>query len=251
MNCTRLTFPTAITAAMLSLAAAPAFGAGYNVSITGPAGTTVGTPVVFQATGSNPADDFFSSWLDVSAIPTSAASSCPPGYFNGMQLAESTGGEQVVRALREEVDSGGNFSTPFGWTPSKPGSYLLCAYTNDGASGTLATASLPFDVKAGGGGTTTGGGGGGGGPTLAKPANTSKPKLKRSGRKLVCKPGSWTNQPDGYLYSWIVGGKTKSGANGKTLRVTRSLRGRRVKCRVTAANNAGTASATSRALKVR
>src|SRR4051794_16814082 len=167
--------------AALAAAAGPAFGAGYTLNMSGPAAATTGQPVVFQATGSNPADDFFSSWLDVSAIPSSVASTCPAGYFNAMQLAETTGGEQVVRALREDVDAGGNFTLPFGWTPSSAGRFLLCGYTNDGATGTLTTSSLLVDVR-----SPAGGGGGGGStnpgtntnpgsPGLAKPSNTGRP----------------------------------------------------------------------------
>lgn len=115
----------------------------------------MGQASIFQATGSNPADDFFSSWLDVSAIPTSVLGSCPADYLNASQIASSSfaeGGEKVVTSQRETVDANGNFSMPFGYSPRRPGRYLLCAYTNDGATTTLATSSLILNVVGGGAG---------------------------------------------------------------------------------------------------
>jgi hypothetical protein len=238
----------------LGVAAGPAFGAGYTLNLSGPPSATVGQPVIIQATGSNPADDFFSSWLDVSAIPASVVSTCPAGYFNAMQLAETTGGEQISTALREDVDGAGNFSLPLGFTPSKAGRFLICGYTNDGATSTRATSSMLMDVEGGGGPAgaqgPAQGGPQAGSPGLAKPSNTGKPRLTRAGGKLVCRPGTWANTPSGYSYGWLVNGRRKTGATGSKLRVTRSLRGRKVKCRVTASNGAGTASAVSRALRV-
>ena len=235
----------------LAAAAAPALGnePGYSLNISGPSSTTAGQSVLFQASGTNPSTDFFTSWLDVYAIPASAMSSCPDGYITAMQVANTTGGEQVTNGQREEADSSGNWSMPFGYAPSRAGRMLICGYTNDGATGTLATASVVLDVAGsgggGGGGNTSPGGG------LAKPANTRKPTLKRSGGKLVCRPGSWANKPDGYGYSWRVDGKKKRGASAQRLRISRGLHGRGVQCRVTAYNDAGAATATSRVLRVR
>ena len=74
----------------------------------------------------------------------------------------------------------------------RAGPTLLCAYSKSVISptsddGTLAQAQLPVDV--GGGGSTGGaggtGGGGGLGTTSPRPANTKKPHVTRSGRKLT------------------------------------------------------------------
>src|SRR3954451_18027725 len=89
----------------LAAAAAPAMGADYTLSISGPATATVGQPIVYQASGSNPPTDFFTSWLDVYALPASSAASCPAGYITALQLADTTGGKQITNAQREEVDS--------------------------------------------------------------------------------------------------------------------------------------------------
>ncbi len=239
----------------LGVAAAPALGnePGYSLNISGPSSATVGQSIIYQASGTNPATDFFTSWLDVYALPAGSVSSCPEGYTTAMQLANTTGGDQVTNAQREEADENGNWAMPFGYAPSKAGRMLICGYTNDGATGTLATTTVILDVAGGGSGGGGNGGGGGGTPgtVLAKPANTKRPSVKRSRGKLVCKPGRWANKPDGYGYSWRVDGKKKRGANGKRLRVSRGVRGRGVQCRVTAYNDAGATSATSRVLRVR
>ena len=36
---------------------------------------------------------------------------------------------------------------PIGYTPRTPGRFLICAYTNDGATATLTTAALTVDVR--------------------------------------------------------------------------------------------------------
>jgi hypothetical protein len=225
----------------LGVGAAPALGGTYTLNLTAPPATGVGQPTIIQASGSNPPDDFFSSWLDVSAIPTSVLSTCPSGYLNASQVASSTyaqGGEVVANGQREDVDAAGNFSMPIAFTPTKSGQFLICGYTNDGATTTLAASSLILSVQ--------------GSPSPgAKPANVTRPRVTRSARKLVCSRGSWSNGPSRYSYGWLVNGKRKRGATGRTLAVTRALRGRRVQCRVAASNAAGTAIALSRSLRIR
>lgn len=238
-----------VSAAALAVGApaATALEPGYTLNISGPSTAIVGAPVVFQATGSNPSDDFFTSWLDVDAIPASVVSTCPDGYLTASQLADTTGGDHVTVAQREDADAAGHFSMPFGYTPKAPGRLLICGYTNDGATSTRAISSLVLDVgPAGGGGANVGGGGG----AVAKPANTSKPRLTRSGKKLVCQAGTWSSSSSGYSYSWLVNGKKKKGATGRKLSVTRSLRGRKVQCKVTAFNAGGSATAVSKSVRV-
>jgi hypothetical protein len=217
----------------LGATASAALGS-YTLNLSAPATAAVGQPVVVQATGSNPPTDFFSSWLDISAIPASVLSACPAGYLNAFQVASSTGaqgGEVVARAVREDVDAAGNFSIPSVYTPAVPGQFLICGYTNDGAAGTLATASLVLSAQ---GSSTTGPGQG-----IARPANVRKPRVRRSGGKLVCNRGRWSNGPTRFSYAWLVNGKAKKGARRQKLPITRGLRGRRVQCKVTASNTAG------------
>ena len=64
--------------------------------------------------------------------------------------------------------------------------------------------------------------------------------VTRSGRRLVCQRGRWTGATGGYAYRWSAGRK-----RGRTLRITRGLRGRTVRCIVTASNAAGDTTAAS------
>jgi hypothetical protein len=241
-----------ITFAVASLFGGPGqalAAGGYTLNTTPPPSLTVGQPGIFQASGSNPPDDFFTSWLDVAAIPVSVLAQCPADYLNANQIARSSyaqGGDVVVTAQRENVDEAGNFSLPFAFTPTVAGRFLVCGYTNDGATATLATSFLTVDVApaapAAGPSPTRG---------VARPANLRKPRVARSGRRLTCRRGTWSNRPSRYSYTWLVNGRRKRGASGGTLAVTRKLRGRRVQCRVRAANAGGVATAVSRPLRVR
>ena len=96
-----------VSAAALAVGApaATALEPGYTLNISGPSTAIAGAPVVFQATGSNPSDDFFTSWLDVDAIPASVVSTCPDGYLTASQLADTTGGDHVTVAQREDADA--------------------------------------------------------------------------------------------------------------------------------------------------
>jgi hypothetical protein len=243
--------------AALGVTASPALAGTYTLNLSGPSSAAVGQPLVIQAAGANPADDFFSSWLDVAAIPTSVLSSCPAGYLNASQIASSTssqGGENVATALREDVDSAGIFSMPLAYTPGTPGRFLICGYTNDGATATLATASMLLDVQGAGATAPAPPSSGKGQPpssqVVAKPANLKKPRVKRSGGKLVCSRGSWQNATS-YSYAWLVNGRRKRSATGRTLRVTDGLQGRRAQCKVTASNAGARTTALSRAVRVR
>ena len=233
----------------LGVGAAPALGGTYTLNLSAPATSGVGQPMIIQASGSNPPDDFFSSRLAIHAIPTSVLSACPADENNAFQIASNTfaeGGEVVTNHQREDVDTAGNFSMPVVHTPRKPGRFLLCGYTHDGATTTLATASLALNVE-----DAAGPGPNPSPSPAAKPASLTRPRVTRSARKLVCQRGNWANNPSAYSYGWLVNGKRKRGASGRTLAVTRALRGRRVQCRVTASNAAGAATAVTRPLRIR
>ena len=47
---------------------------------------------------------------------------------------------------RETPDATGAFTIPVAVTPTAPGSVLLCGYTDDGMTNTLAIASLVLDI---------------------------------------------------------------------------------------------------------
>jgi hypothetical protein len=110
---------------------------------------------------------------------------------------------------RESADASGNFALQAGATPTAPGTVLLCGYTDDGETQTLAAASLRLDIQP------------------AAPVNLSKPRVKRSHGRLTCQPGRWANDPTGFSHRWRV-------------------RGGKVRCVVKAKNAAGTATAASR-----
>ena len=99
------------------------------------------------------------------------------------------GGEVLDEFHREDEDAAGNFSMPVAYTPRTTGRFLICGYSDDAATTTLATASLALTVEAAAGS--------GPGPA-AEPASVKRPRVRRSGRKLVCQRGSWSNNPSRY-----------------------------------------------------
>jgi hypothetical protein len=118
----------------------------------------------------------------------------------------------------------------------------------------------------GGGGTTTPGGGttppGGGTvtpgpgvviPITAKPANLVKAVLSgkaRVGKKLKVKLGTWSGAPT-FKYQWLRNGKKIAKATKATYKLTRKDRRKKISCRITARNAFGTATFTTKAVKVR
>jgi hypothetical protein len=248
MNQLKLLATGCATAAIaLAAPAGSALAADVNtLNIAGPAGGTVGQPMVFQISGNNPFNPDYSAsfWYRAAVLSKSVVPACPADAGDGIQLAINTGAAVPVFLEQETIDWDGNFSQTFAYTPGAPGTQLLCVYTTDLTGYTLATASMTLDVR---GASTT--------PAQppaagAKPANTKAPRITRSGGRLVCSPGSWSNSTGDYAYGWSVNGKRKRGAAGRKLRVTRALRGRKVACRVTASNATGAATAVSRPVRV-
>jgi hypothetical protein len=243
---------TLLGVAALAVTAAPASAApGFSLNLSSPSAATVGQPFVVQASGIDPIDQG-AMYLEVDAILNNLVTSCPANYSDAEQLADASGGKFLAFSTPESFDSAGNFSNPLAFTPQAPGHVLFCGYTDDGFTDILATAATATDVSAPSSGS---GGGGGGGSTqngvTARPANVKKPHLTRSGKKLTCSTGSWSGSPTRYSYSWLVNGRSRAGAHGRSLAVTRKLRGHRVQCKVTASNAGGAASAVSSALHVR
>lgn len=88
-------------------------------------------------------------------------------------------------------------------------------------------------------------------PTAAIPAVVRRPWITRKRHVLTCHAGTWSHKPTSRRYRWSVKGHSKKLAAGRKLRVRRSPRGRKVVCRVTARNAAGSRTASSRALCAR
>jgi hypothetical protein len=133
----------------LAAGAAPALADGFTLKLTAPAAPVVGTPMVLQATGTMPPEDVeFPYYFSLDAIPTAVTTTCPPDRWEGVQFAQANGGTVVVLSQMLRPDASGNFSVPVAVTPTAPGSLLLCSYVDDGSLGTMAAASLPFDIQA-------------------------------------------------------------------------------------------------------
>jgi hypothetical protein len=230
-----------LVAVALALGApATALADEYSLTISAPAGGAVNQPLLLHGNGHTPLDHIqYSHWFSAHVIPASVMSTCPSDHYEAWQIAVSTGGAYLTHAQKEKPDANGDFSVPFGLTPWAPGDYIVCAYSDDGYTNTVARAQHDLHVA-------------GAAPAppsaAAKPANTAKPRVKRAGRRLVCTRGSWTNAPTTYAYEWLVDGKP--GGATRRLSVTRHLRGHKVRCRVTASNAGGSATAASRAVRV-
>ncbi len=140
----------------LGAGASPALGAdGFSVGIAGPASATVGQPLTLKVSGKNPTPGYpdyywYGTWLSVDVIPTSIASTCPPTHYEGRQLAiagAAEGGGYLVFTQREPVDPNGNWSVTVGYQPNYVGRKLICAYSDDGYTNTLATGEFAIDVN--------------------------------------------------------------------------------------------------------
>jgi hypothetical protein len=164
----------------LGTAATPAVAAdGFTIGVAGPSTATVGQPTVLKVSGKNPTpgppDNYwFATWLSVDVIPATYASSCPATADEGMQLGIAgamDGGGYLVFTQREPVDANGNWSVSVGYTPNVAGRKLICAYSDDGYTNTLAVGQHAIDVRPA---ATT---------STAKKAGCKKPRKARSKKK--------------------------------------------------------------------
>jgi hypothetical protein len=146
----RVGMALAVAAAIAAAApAAPALAADENtLTLTAESEAVVGKPMIIRATGTipPPGDIPIPYWFSLSAIPTAVTETCPPDRWEGVQFALGSGGTVVVLAQREIPDAAGNFTVPVAVTPSAAGTVLLCGYTDDGLTNTLAGASLLLDI---------------------------------------------------------------------------------------------------------
>jgi hypothetical protein len=252
MNKTTLSTLAAAAALVLAPPAAPALGNDFTLSLSGPSTGVVGQPIIINATGKNPppSEYWFPLWLHVDAIPAGVISSCPGSSQDSTQIALAAGGEYLAFAQRENVAADGSFAHPVGFTPKRPGTWLICGYTVDGITNTFATASISVNVAAAAT-TAPGAPPAPGAAPGARPSSVTAPRVTRARGKLICHPGRWANATGHYSYSWSIVGRQRRAATGRTLRRTRRLRGRRLICTVTASNAAGATTASSRPLRVR
>jgi hypothetical protein len=211
--------PALLLLAVATPAASASPGFSMRLSQSGPA--VVNKPVIVQATIKNPPVDeyHFLTWFDAVLLRPEAYSTCPFDSGNANQIAPATGGAILTIAQRVNVDAAGNYSMPLGFTPIVTGPLLVCGYVYNEVGFTLSQASVTVNVQG---------------------AAASRPRVRRSGRRLVCKGGPGA-------YGWLVDGAPRPRAHRRTLRITRGLRGRRVACTITS----GGAAATSRPITVR
>ena len=139
---------TAVAVGLIAFAATatPALAAGFTLELTSPP-AVVGQPIVMQATGTIPVEDIgYSYWFNLEAISTAVTTTCPVDRNQAVQFALGTGGTVIVLSQREAPDAEGRFTIPVAITPTAPGQVLLCGYTDDGVTTTLAQASLLLDI---------------------------------------------------------------------------------------------------------
>ena len=88
---------------------------------------------------------------------------------------------------------------------------------------------------------------------LAKPSVQKKPKLSgaaRVGRTLKLKRGTWVATTS-FRYRWLRNGVAIKGATRTSYKLRRADRGKRIACRVTARNAAGSTAARTASVRVR
>jgi len=223
-----------LVAVALPAQASPARAGGFTLNVSAPPRVVVGQPTVIQVTGTIPVGSIkFPYWLSVVSISPRVMSSCPANPWDAEQVANATGGSVLVLTSREVPDAYGNFTAPVGINPYAPGHVMICAYTDDGGMVTLAAASLMLTISPKSG---------------AAPASIEPPRITRTAHFLGCSSGKWSNQPTRYAYAWFAGASRVG--RGQRLGISDALRGRTVRCRVTASNAAGSRSAASRPVLV-
>jgi hypothetical protein len=225
---------------------------GETLSLTSTGPAVAGKAVNLLATGqqTDVADYAGGFSLDVFEKDPSVDPTCSPSYWDESNNAITDPSElHFIVGDWEGLDT--TFSVPFSAVFEKPGPVLLCAYS-DWITDTAASAVMTVDVS-GPAGPPSGGPNpvpNPPGPTVAKPVNKALPRLNRLHNKLSCSRGAWSNSPASYSFRWLAGGRHVHGAKGSGLTVSGSLRGRRVRCAVSATNGAGTTTALSRPLWV-
>jgi hypothetical protein len=257
--------------AALGFSAAQAQADGETISITqdDPA-AVVGHATNFSAKGTlNPDDTMFGFDIYIFEKDADADPTCAADFDTESASASHSGGNEtwVSPPGGFQVGMGPSYDAPFKITFTGAGNYLLCGYVQGDfstfASGELRGAVAPAPTTTTPGSTTPGSTTPGSTtpgstnttsgtvPAAAMPAVVRRPWITSKRHVLTCHAGTWSNAPTSRRYEWFVKGHSRRVASGSRLTVRRSLRGRKVDCRVTAANAAGRASASSQAVRAR
>lgn len=233
----------------LAWAAAPALADGtdpdypgsvLHVTASGP--LTPGSVLTITATGSNEQYSFqqgtpFTYGLDLFLVSADELTS-PCATSENAEETISANNARYVRLLTfDELNEGqsGPFdiSTPVTLN-NGTGHLRICAYSVYGFLDDAAWATTEVTIAAAPG----------------KPAVKTRPRVTRSGGRLLCSKGNWSNTPTSYQYRWVVLHKAGTAGRAASLAVSAKLHGHTVECSVTAKNATGSASATSRPFKV-
>jgi hypothetical protein len=242
MTTTRLLLLGLLVPAALGLSATQARASGETISLVQTDPTAVVDHAVnYMASGSlNPDDTMFGFDIYVFLKDPTVDPTCAADFDGESATALHSGGHEswVSPAGGFQVGTGPSFNYPFKITYTSGGAYLLCGYVQGDFStfaagelrGTVADDTPPP-------------------PTIKAPAVLGAPRITRRGHVLTCHPGSWANAPTSFRYRWSAKGRTVG--SRRTLKAPRSVRGRMVSCRVTAANAAGRKTAVTRAVRAR
>lgn len=245
-----LTAVAGMAAAAVALGtASPALATNHEVTMTGPASGSPGQSLVIRLSGvvAPPAEWWDMSWIEVVALPGDLMPTCPGDAGSAGAIAEQAGLILAI-AMRPTTDVGGNFTNSVGLTPTGSGQVLICSYLYDDVGYTWSGSEMRIQIggSASSGSSSGSGSAGGGGA----PANVSPPWVSRAGRRLVCHPGSWSNSPGSFSYRWLLDRRLTRVTGARPYAPPRA-RGHTVRCQVTASGAGGTATATSRPLRLR
>jgi hypothetical protein len=257
-RCRRLRRPVLVgllAPSALALAAAQANADKESISmVQNDPSAVAGQAVNFTASGTlNPADTMFGFDVYIFAKDPDLDPTCAADLETEEATAMNSGGNEAwVSPTGFQVGTGSSFNQPFKFTFSGSGPYLLCGYVQSDFS-TVAAGELRGVVTAAPSTNPPG-------PTpptqppqptAAAPSLVRAPRITRTRHVLVCHGGRWSNSPTRLSYRWYRKGRARSIASRRALVERRSLKGRHVRCRVTARNTAGARTASTRWVTVR
>jgi hypothetical protein len=236
--------------AALGFSATQAHAAGESITMVQNDPTAiVGHATNFTASGTlNPDDTMFGFSVYIFMKDADLDGTCAADESTEAAAAMSSGGQESwvsPGGTGFDVGMGPTYSQPFKVTFGGSGHYLLCGYVN-GDFSTFASGELRgtvVDDSPAPTPTPT--------PTAQRPGVVRKPWITRKRHALTCHAGIWSNQPTHRSYRWSVQGRRASVGTRRKLTVPKKLRGRKLICRVTASNSAGSRTATARAVRAR
>jgi hypothetical protein len=154
------------------------------------------------------------------------------GFPAGVGALVVNWGDGTTATVTAAPGLAANVTVP-GHSYEKPGTYTISLSVTDAAGNT--GSAVPFTIV-----------------VIAPPRMVTRPTVRGSrhaGRTLTCSRGTWTGSPF-YTQQWLANGQWIPSAHGRTFRLRTRDASRRISCRVVATNGAGSAHATSHAVRV-